>query len=250
MSNMNHSIKIVGLLVCMFIAGRAVIAQASPPAAVAVEPAMLSARMADFTLPTLQGGEVSLAGLAGKNVIIVFPRVQYRPGQWCSICNYHYAELAALDARDQIRKKFNAEILFVVPFGREISRQWIDATPDELVKVQSMKNPPNPDGWTEETKRRVAHARRLFPLDLSIEKGKMTLPFPILLDAERKLTVKLGLFQTEWGGTQAEQLIPSVLILDKNSVVQFKYIAQNVTWDRPTTEYLLHVLAVINGGVI
>jgi len=62
--------------------------------------------------------------------------------------------------------------------------------------------------------------RQLFPLDLSVKKGEVSTPFPILIDADRKLSKGLGLFMTEWG--------------------------QN-TVDRPEYDYLFTVLDVLNG---
>src|SRR5512141_1463771 len=85
----------------------------------AVRPAVLGEVLPDFALPSLQGGEVSLAALRGKTVVLVFPRVQYGEGKWCTICNYGYAELAALEAQEGLRRTLDAEIVFVVPFGRE-----------------------------------------------------------------------------------------------------------------------------------
>jgi peroxiredoxin len=72
-------------------------------------------------------------------------------------------------------------------------------------------------------------------------------PFPILIDAERKLSKGLGIFSTEWSGSKVDQNIPSVYIIDKNGMLKFKYIGQN-TWDRPSYENLFKILKLINKG--
>ncbi len=231
----------------------AALASAQAPASavkptVTPQPAIVGEAFPDFSLPSLQGGRVSLSDLGGKNVLLVVPRVQYGERRWCTICNYGYAELAALDTTEQIRKAYEAEVVFVVPFGREVAQAWIEATPAELAKVKAWKNPPEPEKLDEKQRGRMERTRRMFPLDLSAEPGQVAQPFPILLDEDRSLTSRLGLFTTEWGGTKAEQAIPSVFVLDKAGRVQFKYVAQTSTWDRPTSRYLLHVLSVVNGG--
>ena len=207
-----------------------------------VRPAVLGEAMPAFTLPSLQGGEVSLAALQGRNVVIVFPRVQYGEGRWCTICNYGYVELTALDAAESFRRELEAEVLFVVPFGREVAQRWIDATPAELAKVQSWKNPKED---TAKAKEFAARARRHLPLDLPPGEGRPPLPFPILLDADRTVTGGLGLFRTEWGGAKADQLVPSVFVLDRHGVVRYKHVAQESTWDRPTGREIVEVLRAV-----
>ncbi len=207
-----------------------------------VHPAMLGEVMPGFALPSLQGGEVSLAALAGRNVVLVFPRVQYGEGKWCTICNYGYAELAALDAAEAVRRSANAEIVFVVPFGREVAQRWVDATPAELAKVRDWKNPPAGDANALAFAERV---RRHLPLDLDPAQGAHGLPFPILLDPERTLSCGLGLFRTEWAGAKAEQQVPAVFVLDAKGVVRYKQIAQESTWDRPTGHEIVAALRTV-----
>jgi peroxiredoxin len=211
-------------------------------AAEAVHPAVLGEEMPAFTLPSLQGGEVSLAGLRGKNLVLVFPRVQYGEGKWCTICNYGYAELAELEAAEGVRRAANAEILFVVPFGREIAQRWIDATPGELAKIRDWKNPEQKD---DKSLAFAAKVRRHLPLDLDPAKGARGLPFPILLDADRSLTSGLDLFRTEWAGAKAEQLVPAVFVLDRTGIVRYKHVAQASTWDRPTGREIVDVLRAV-----
>ncbi len=211
-----------------------------------VKPALLEEPMPDFTLPTSQGGTMSLSSLKGKNVLIVFPRGFAAEGRWCTICNYKYADLIDVEKTEQLRKKFDLEILYVFPYGRETVRQWLDALPDQLDKIKTWKNPSEADKQDEKVKARMQMARKGFPKDLSAEKGNVPAPFPILIDEDKKVTKGLGLFTTEWSGSKAEQLIPSVFVVDKQGILRFKYIGQN-TWDRPSWEYMKKVLEATTG---
>lgn len=197
--------------------------------------------MPDITLPTYQGTDMSLSSLKGKNVLIVFPRGFAAQGHWCTICNYKYAELVDLEQKEEIRKKYNTEILYVLPYSSEVVSQWLESHPDQLEKIKSWKNPAEPEKLDEKGKRRMERMREAFPKDLSMKKGEIPTPFPILIDAERKVSKGLGIFATEWSGSKVDQDIPSVYIIDKKGILQFKYIGQN-TWDRPSYEYLLEVL--------
>jgi peroxiredoxin len=210
-----------------------------------VKPALLDQPVPDFTLPAFQGGTVSLSALKGKNVMIVFPRGWAAEGHWCTICNYMYADLIDVEKTDQLRKKFNLEILYVMPYGKDTIRQWIDALPDQLDKIKAWKNPPEADRQDEKVKARMEMARKGFPKDLSAEKGNVPTPFPILMDEERKVTRGLGLFMTEWSGSKVDQLIPTVFVIDKQGVLRFKYISQN-TWDRPSWDYMKRVLETVS----
>ena len=211
-----------------------------------VKPALLEEPMPDFTLPTFQGGNVSLSSLKGKNVLIVFPRGWAAEGRWCTICNYKYADLIDVEKTEQLRKKFDLVILYVFPYGKETVRQWLDALPDQLQKIKAWKNPSEADKQDEKVKGRTEMARKGFPKDLSAEKGDVPVPFPILIDEDRKVTKGLGLFTTDWSGSKAEQLIPSVFFIDKQGILRFKYIGQN-TWDRPSWEYMKKVLEATTG---
>ena len=206
-----------------------------------VKPAMLEEPMPDFTLPTFQGGSVTLSSLKGKNVLLVFPRGFAAEGRWCTICNYKYADLIDVEKTEQLRKKLDLVILYVFPYGKETVRQWLDALPDQLDKIKTWKNPSEADKQDEKVKGRMEMAQKGFPKDLSAEKGNVPAPFPILIDEDKKVTKGLGLFTTDWSGSKAEQLIPSVFFIDKQGILRFKYIGQN-TWDRPSWEYMKKVL--------
>ena len=210
-----------------------------------IKPVVVEQPMPDFTLPTYQGDTVTLSKLKGKNVLILFPRGYAAEGRWCTICNYRYAELVELEKAAGIREKYNTEILVVLPYSKEIVQAWLDSFPEQLEKIRTWKNPPDPDKLDEAGKQRTARSKVIFPKDIIWEKGEVPAPFPILIDAERKVSKGLGLFATEWSGSKVDQNIPSVYVVDKNGVLQFKYIGQN-TFDRPGYEYLIKVLAAVN----
>jgi peroxiredoxin len=240
--------KLIVVSLFLFVASAAFFlglpARAQEPQA---RPVMLGEEMPDFTLPAYQGGEVTLSKLRGKNVMIVFPRGYAAEGRWCTICNYKYGELVDLEKTEHLQEKYNLEILYVFPYGKDAVKQWVEILPDQMDKIKTWKNPPEPEKLDEKGKARLDMVRKGFPKDLSFEKGNVPVPFPLLMDEDRHLTKRLGLFTTDWSGSKAEQLIPSYFVLDKQGIVQFKYIGQN-TWDRPTWEYMEKVLAVITGA--
>jgi peroxiredoxin len=209
-----------------------------------VKPALLEQPMPDFTLPALQGGTVTLSSLKGKNVLIIFPRGFAAEGRWCTICNYKYAELIDFEKTEDLRKKFDLEILYIFPYGKETVQLWLDALPEQLDKIKTWKNPAEADMQDEKAKARMEMARKGFPKEYSAEKGKVPVPFRILMDEDRKLTKGLDLFMTEWSGSKADQLIPSVFVIDKQGILRFKYVGQN-TWDRPSWEYMKKVLEAV-----
>jgi len=210
------------------------------------KPVTVGQPMPDFTLPAYQGGTVSLSALRGKNVMIIFPRGYAAENYWCTICNYKYAELIELERTQEIRKKYNVEVLIVLPYSPDVVKAWVDVLPEQLDKIKERKHPADPATLDEKGKQTMERYSRLFPLDLSVKKGEVPTPFPILIDADRKLSKGLGLFMTEWGGGKVDQNIPSVYIVDAGGTLQFKYLGQN-TVDRPEYDYLFMVLEVLNG---
>ncbi len=233
--------------ICVFASSALSLSVPAPPQEPEVKPVLLGEEMPDFTLPAFQGGEVTLSALRGKNVMIVFPRGYAAEGRWCTICNYKYGELLDLEKTEHLREKYDLEILYVFPYDKDTVKQWVDVLPEQMDKIKTWKNPPEPDKLDEKGKARLELVRKGFPKDLSFDKGNVPVPFPLLIDADRKLTKGLGLFMTEWSGSKAEQLIPTVFVLDKQGIVQFKYIGQN-TWDRPGWDYMEKVLEVVNSG--
>ncbi|MBN2251339.1 MAG: hypothetical protein JW724_04625, partial [Candidatus Altiarchaeota archaeon] len=73
-----YSLVILGVMATIALTATSPLAASvqsqTQPAAPEVRPALLGQPMPEFSLPSLQGPEVSLAGLKGKNVMIVFPR--------------------------------------------------------------------------------------------------------------------------------------------------------------------------------
>jgi len=209
------------------------------------KPVTVGQPMPDFTLPAYQGGTVTLSALKGKNVMIIFPRGYAAENAWCTICNYRYAELIELERTQEIRKKYNVEVLIVLPYGPDVVKAWVNVLPEQLDKIKERKHPADPAKLDEKGKQAMERYRQLFPLDLSLKKGEVPTPFPILIDADRKLSKSLGLFMTEWGGGKVDQNIPSVYIVDAGGTLQFKYLGQN-TVDRPEYAYLFKFLDVMN----
>jgi len=200
--------------------------------------------MPDFSLPAYQGGEVSISALKGKNVLLIFPRGLAGENHWCHICNYQYEELAELEMQQGIRKMFNLEILFVLPYGKAMVDDWVAKFPDQFSDIAGWKNPPDQDELDERGKQRLEMVKKLFPKNYSFEKGKVPLPLPVLIDDGAKVSKGLGLFTTEWGGSKIEQNVPTIYIIDTKGVVRFKYISQN-TFDRPSAEYLVNFLRMM-----
>lgn len=215
-----------------------------------VRPVILGQVMPDFTLPALDGGEVTLSALRGKNVLIVFFRGYAAENAWCTICHYQYAELVMRELRDKVREKYGLEVLFVLPYDRDVVTKWREVVPQQLEKIKKWKNPdPAAD---DAARRRAERSKQIFPLDmaasdLEAKPGELARPFPVLMDADRALTKRLGIFAAEWGGSKVDQGIPSVYILDTTGALRFKYIGQN-TVDRPSYDYLFKILDCLGAG--
>ena len=207
------------------------------PAAPEVKPVLLGQPLPDFKLPSLQGAEISVGALKGKNLLVIFPRGYAAENYWCTICNYYYAELVELEKAKAFRKGYNLEVLIVLPYARETVKAWVDDMPAQLEKLHGWKFPAEPDKLDERGKARMERMRTALPLDVMFKKGEVPTPFPILIDADRAVTGSLGIFTMEWGGSKIAQNIPTVMLVDAAGTLRFKYVGQN-TWDRPSYEYL------------
>ena len=210
-----------------------------------LRPVTVGSPMPDLTLPAHQGGQVTLSDLRGKRVMLVFPRGLSRPTSWCHVCPYQFAELADYDARTNFRDRANLEILFVLPYDREKVGEWIEVFPQLLQDIEDWKNPSDPAVLDDAGRARMQRSRQAFPETFRMEPEDVAQSFPILVDADHAVSGGLGLFTTDWGGSDAEQNIPTILIIDENGILQFKYMSQN-TLDRPSLEYLVWFLDVLS----
>jgi len=209
-----------------------------------IKKAYLAQSMSDFTLPTLDGPAVQLSALKGKNVLLVFPRVFYATGDDCSICGYQYAELADAYQASQWQEKFDLEVLYVFPFSAEVTRAWLARVPTMLETVEGWKNPSAEDLKNEQARRWMDITRRAYPKKYAFTAENLPMPFRIVIDEQRELSRGLDLFREEWSGGKGEQNIPSVFLLDKEGVVQFKLVGQH-TLDRPTAAYLEKIMEAV-----
>jgi peroxiredoxin len=218
-----------------------------PVGVVGQGPVIVGQPMPDFTLPAIQGGEVTLSSLRGKNVLLIFPRGK-SGGGWCHVCHYQYAELTEFDGSHGMREQHNLEILFVLPYEQEMVREWVNAFPTQLQDIENWKNPPDPANLDDRQRNRMEAVRRFYPKQFEYEAGNIPLPFPVLVDADRAVSQRIGLFTTNWGGAEAEQNVPTIFIVDPEGVAQFKYHSQT-TVDRPGPEYLTKVIErLVMGG--
>lgn len=133
-----------------------------------------------------------------------------------------------------------------MPYGADMVAKWIDDYSRLLREVEESKNPADPAGLDDAGRARLERSRQAYPETFRATEGQVLSPFPILVDADRTLSQGLGFFTTDWSGSSAEQNIPTVLVIDPDGVLQFKYMSQN-TLDRPPLEYLVQVVDLLNG---
>ena len=202
-----------------------------------LEPVGVGETMGDFTLHTYQGDVMNMADLRGKNILLIFPRGKVLPEMWCPLCFYQYAEIVMMEKKTNLRKKYDLEILYVLPYPKDSITQWKKAAGQGLQTIENWKYPTGYDTLTGPVKRWANYVREFFPQKFSYPDGVIETPLPILMDEDKALSSALNLFTHEWGGTKAAQNMPTVFILDKQGVVRFKYHSQ-YTNDRPTVEYL------------
>ena len=206
-----------------------------------LRPVTVGSPMPDITLPVYQGGEMTLSDLRGKRVMLVFPRGFSRPDSWCHVCPYQLAELADYDAASRFRENANLEILYVLPYNRETIGEWIRAFPQLFQDIEDRKNPPDAESLDAAGQARVERSKQVYPKTFWMEPEEVEQAFPILVDRDHAVSSGLGLFTTDWSGSDAEQNIPTILIIDENGILRFKYMSQN-TVDRPPLDYLVWFL--------
>lgn len=209
----------------------------------AIRPVTVGSLMPDFSLPSLQGQTVTLSKLKGRNVLLIFLRGRSAPGAWCHICNYQHAELVDYDAKQQFRKKANLEILFVLPYAKDVAWQWVDSYVKQFADIEAYRNP-DPAKMDDAARRRLELWKTVFPKTFTITPSDLPGPFPILMDGDQAVSKGLGLFSLDWGGSKVEQDIPAVFLIDATGRAQFKYLSQN-TLDRPPLAYLVQIVSLL-----
>lgn len=201
--------------------------------------AIIGAPLADFTLPVYGGGDFKLSDAKGRNVLMVFIRGKYSPDGWCGICMYQYVELVNAELQMKLKEKYNLEVLFVMPFDSATIDKWFDALPAELQDYYSWKEKDLTNASAGE--KRWAEYVKTHLKTIVYEKGKVPKPFKILVDGDFALGKKMDIYKSEWSGSRLDQFQPTVILLDKNGTVVFKYMSQH-TLDRPNTDYLIKMM--------
>ena len=203
-------------------------------------PGIIGFPMTDFSLPAIQGGVFGPSAFKGKNVLIIFPRGKV-DDTWCWICPYQYAELADLDARQELRKNFNLEILFVLPYGQAEVKHWVEIFQSQMGVIQAWLYPPEFDTFPARRKEMLMKIRPFYAQAAEFAKAPMPTPFPILYDKDQAVSKMLGLFRTDWDDSKVDQNIPTIFLVDPAGDVRFKYVSQ-ITFDRPHAEYLIKIM--------
>jgi hypothetical protein len=206
-------------------------------------PVMVNEPLPEFTLPIYGGGEFSTNKYKGKNLLLIFPRGLNGVNSWCPYCQYQYLDLMDIDKKMNLRKKYNLEIAFILPYKKEMIENWFkrfNETTEYLEEVKSNKAPVNQ--YYKET---IEFVRKHYPKKFSLKEGEMKPVFPVLIDEERKVSIRFRLFIRFWNSVSIEQNIPAVYLVDKSGVVQFKYVSQ-MTYDRLDSEKLLEEIYNLN----
>ncbi len=194
--------------------------------------------MFDFTLPVYGGGSFKLSDYKGKNILILFPR-GWVGRSWCTYCPYQYLDLAEMDKLEQVRKKLNLEIIFVMPYGSEKIADWFARFPETMKTLEGIRNPQgNPVGAQKEY---ADWAKVHFPKTFDLSGGVPSKVFPVLVDEKRTLSKRLKIFTNFWDGAQSEQNIASIYFIDKDGILRWKYLGQ-MTEDRPSTGFILDLI--------
>jgi len=200
----------------------------------------VGAPMPNFTLPVYGGGEFALSEHRGKTVLLMFPR-GWLGTAWCTYCPYQYLELEALEKAEGIRQSLNLDIAFVMPYSSDRIKDWMEKFPDAETNVEGIKNPQPPAAAGSLQEKYAAWAKSSFPKTFSVTKDSPHTLIPVLVDEQRTLSRMLKIFTGFWDGVTSEQNIATALIIDKNGILQFKYVGQ-MTEDRPTVDFILKLI--------
>jgi len=198
-------------------------------------PVLLNEPMPDFTLPIHGGGEYALSKHRGENVMLIFPRGYNGVDNWCPYCQYQYMDLVELENKYGLRKKYNMEIVWVLPYDGDHITDWFKRFPESTAFLEAIRNTPQP--WTPFQKERIEFFASHFPKKFNVKGGDVPELFPVLVDADRAVSRRFKLFTNFWDEVTVEQNIPTIYILDKAGNVRLKYQSQT-TIDRPSFDYL------------
>jgi peroxiredoxin len=201
-------------------------------------PPVVGEQMPDFTLPIYGGGDFSLSKQKGKNILLVFLR-GWLGNSWCQICQFEYAEMVELQKELNLKKKYDLEIAFVLPYNVEKVADFVDKIPDGVQKVEKYKIAAADANLPQ--KELAEFANRKFKHSPELENGKTDIRIPILIDSEQTLSKRMKVYTTFWDQVKSEQNIPLALIIDKNGKIVFKYLSQT-TLDRPGSDYLINYI--------
>jgi len=196
--------------------------------------------MPDFSLPVYGGGVFKLSEYAGKNILLIFPRGRVNNG-WCSYCPYQYLELEELQKTKDIEKKYNLKVAFVLPYGSDMIKDWMEKFPDGLAVIENVKNPQTAPQAGSIQEHYNKWAKNAFPIKFEAKADDKHNVIPVLLDEKHSLSGSLKIYTHFWDGVSADQNISSALVIDKDGILQLKYIGQ-MTEDRPSVKYLLEFI--------
>ncbi len=201
-------------------------------------------KFTDFSLKTYQGDQLSTSELHGKNILLISSRGKYKESSWCGICYYQYAEYADLEIMQKIRKKYNMEIAFLLPYNKDTLASWEKNFHGGLAYIENVKKPTDPEKMSDGQKSWMQFVRNHFPKTFNYGDKKIPLPLPILIDDKQEVSKGLDLMRTEWDGTKVLQNVPAIYFIDKEGILRLKYISQS-TADRPSAEYVLNFIESI-----
>ncbi|MCX6284130.1 MAG: nuclear transport factor 2 family protein [Bacteroidetes bacterium] len=193
--------------------------------------------MPGFSLPVHGGGKYTLSDHKGKNILLMFPR-GWVGNSWCAFCPYQYLDLADLEKKEQIMKKYNIEIVFVMPYNDERITDWMAKFPETMKTLEGIKNPAA--GTSSLQKEFADWTKAHYPHNFDLS-GGFPNTFPVLCDEQRTLSKQLKLFTAFWDGAISEQNVAAIYLIDKNGILRWKYISQ-MTEDRPSSEHLMQVI--------
>lgn len=205
-------------------------------------PVGVGEKLGGIELQSYQGESFKITDYNGKkNILLVFPRGLVTPTIWCPICFYQYAELVDIAEKYDLSKKYDLEILYVLPYPNDSIALWHAAAEKGLATIERWKYPAGYDTLTGPVRDWADYSLEFFPGTYRLNGQKLSIPIPILMDEDKKVSRGMFLFTQEWGGTKAPQNIPTVFLINKEGKVVFKYHSQ-YTNDRPPAKHLMDAM--------